>query len=70
MQSVSAMIAVDYNDNKDIIEVLIKIWSFVEDAITKCEDHDKQLSILCDLVINLLDATRLGSLQDNAFCSV
>lgn len=67
MQSVSAMAAVDYSDNKDIIEILTKIWNFMEDTIIKCED--KQLNILTDLFVSLLDATRLGSLQNN-FCSV
>ncbi|XP_050447562.1 uncharacterized protein C1orf112-like [Cataglyphis hispanica] len=68
MQSISAMIAVDYSDNKDIIEILIKLWTFVENAIIECEG--KQLDIVSDLFVNLLDATRLGSFQDNMFCSI
>lgn len=68
MQSISAMIAVDYSDNKDIIEILTKLWTFVENAIIECEG--KQLDIVSDLFVNLLDATRLGNLQDNTFCSV
>ncbi|CAL1677663.1 unnamed protein product [Lasius platythorax] len=68
MQSVSAMVAMDYSDNKDIIEILTKIWSFVEDAIIECEG--KQLNILSDLLVSLLDATHVGSLQDNIFCSI
>ncbi|XP_029661974.1 uncharacterized protein C1orf112 homolog [Formica exsecta] len=68
IQSVSAMVAVDYSDNKDIIEILTKLWTFVEDAIIKCEG--KQLDIVSDLFVSLLDATRLGSLQDNMFCSI
>lgn len=68
MQSVSAMVAMDYSNNKDIIEILTKIWSFVEDAIIECEG--KQLNILSDLLVSLLDATHVGSLQDNTFCSV
>ncbi|XP_072756238.1 FIGNL1-interacting regulator of recombination and mitosis [Anoplolepis gracilipes] len=68
MQSISAMITVDYSDNKDIIESLNKIWTFVEDAIIECEG--KQLNILTDLIVNLIDATCLGNLQDNTFCSI
>lgn len=59
---------IDYRDNKDIIEILTKIWSFVENAIIVCEG--KQLNILFDLFVSLLDVTHLGSFQDNTFCSV
>lgn len=68
MQTVSAMTAVDYNDNKDIINVLTKIWSFVASAIVECEG--KQLDLITDLVLTLFDATHLKNLHDDSFCMV
>ncbi|XP_012222379.1 FIGNL1-interacting regulator of recombination and mitosis-like isoform X1 [Linepithema humile] len=68
LQLVSATTAIDYSDNKDIIEILTKLWIFVKDAITECEG--KQLDILFDLVVILLDSTHLGNLQDDAFCAI
>lgn len=62
------MMATNYGDNNDIIEILIKLWNFVKDAITECEN--KQLDILFDLVVTLLDSTHLGNLQNDAFCAV
>lgn len=62
------MRAVDYNNNEKIIDVLIKIWSFVVDVITECEG--KQLDLLSDFVIVLLDGTRLQNLRDDALDSV
>lgn len=65
VQSISTIIMIDYSDNKNIIEILTKIWIFVENAIIVCEG--KQLNILLDLLITLLDVTRLGSFQDMFF---
>ncbi|TGZ49167.1 Uncharacterized protein DBV15_11395, partial [Temnothorax longispinosus] len=52
MQVVSAIIAVDYSDNKDVINVLTKLWSFVAGTIIECEG--KQLDLLTDLVVTIL----------------
>jgi len=68
MQIVFVMTAVDYSDDKDVINVLTKIWSFVADAIIECEG--KQLDLLSDLIVILLDATHLKSLHDDSFCAV
>ncbi|XP_025262500.1 uncharacterized protein C1orf112 homolog isoform X2 [Camponotus floridanus] len=68
IQSISTIIMIDYRDNKDIIEILTKIWTFVESAIIVCEG--KQLDILSDLFVSLLDVTHLGCFQDNTFCSI
>lgn len=62
------MRAVDYSDNRDISDVLVKMWSFVADAIVTCED--KQLDVLSDFVVALFDGTRLDNLQDDVFDSV
>lgn len=68
MQTVSTMIIVDYHDNEDVINVLTKIWSFVTSAIVECEG--KQLDLLTDLIVTLLDATRLKNLHDDSFRTV
>lgn len=68
MQIMSVMITVDYNDNKDVINILTKIWSFVAGVIIECDG--KQLDLLSDLVVILLDATRLRNLHDDNFCAV
>ncbi|XP_020281492.1 uncharacterized protein C1orf112-like isoform X2 [Pseudomyrmex gracilis] len=68
VQLLSVMIAVDYKNNEEVIETLIKIWKFVENTIAKCEG--KQLDVLSDLVVVLLDATCLESLQDDAFYAI
>ncbi|XP_011878542.1 PREDICTED: uncharacterized protein C1orf112-like isoform X2 [Vollenhovia emeryi] len=68
MQIVSAMIAVDYSDNKETINALTKIWSFVADVIIECDG--KQLDLLTDLVVTLLDATHLKNLNDDSFCAI
>ncbi|XP_018406843.1 PREDICTED: uncharacterized protein LOC108782939 [Cyphomyrmex costatus] len=67
-QILSVMIAVNYNDNEDVINVLTKIWSFVADAIIDCED--KHLDLLSDLIVILLDATRFKHLHDDSFCMI
>lgn len=68
MQFVSAMIEVDYSDNNDVINVLTKLWSFVADAIIECEG--KQLDLLTDLVVILLEATHFKNLYDDSFYAV
>ncbi|XP_077269468.1 FIGNL1-interacting regulator of recombination and mitosis isoform X1 [Temnothorax americanus] len=68
MQVVSAIIAVDYSDNKDVINVLTKLWSFV--AGTIIESEGKQLDLLTDLVVTLLDATYLKNLHDESFYAI
>lgn len=62
------MIAVNYSDNRDVINVLTKIWNFIASAIIECED--KQLDLLSNLVVILLDATCLKYLHDDSFCTV
>jgi len=62
------MIEVDYSDNNDVIDVLTKIWSFVADAII--ESEGKQLDLLTDLVLTLLDATHFQNLYDDSFYTV
>lgn len=62
MQIVSAMQAVNYSD--DITNILTKIWTFVVDVITtECED--KQLDLLSDFILILLDGTRFENLRDD-----
>ncbi|XP_018366952.1 PREDICTED: uncharacterized protein LOC108763642 [Trachymyrmex cornetzi] len=68
IQIMSVMTAVNYSDNRDVINVLTKIWSSVATAIIECED--KQLDLLSDLVVILLDATCLKYLHDDSFCTV
>ncbi|XP_071647997.1 uncharacterized protein [Temnothorax longispinosus] len=68
MQVVSAIIAVDYSDNKDVINVLTKLWSFVAGTIIECEG--KQLDLLTDLVVTVLDATYLKNLHDDSFYAI
>ncbi|EGI70655.1 Uncharacterized protein C1orf112, partial [Acromyrmex echinatior] len=68
MQIMSVMTAVNYSDNRDVINVLTKIWSFVASAIIECED--KQLDLLSDLIVILLNATCLKYLHDDSFCTV
>ncbi|XP_012530927.1 uncharacterized protein LOC105833618 [Monomorium pharaonis] len=68
LRIVSIMTVVDYTDNKDVINVLTKIWNFVAGAIIECEG--KQLDLLSDLVVTLLDATRLKNLKDDSFCAI
>ncbi|XP_011706023.1 PREDICTED: uncharacterized protein C1orf112-like [Wasmannia auropunctata] len=60
--------AVDYSDNKNIIDVLTKIWSIVEDSDIKYEGL--HLDLLTDMVVVLLDATCLKSLHDDSFCAI
>lgn len=57
--------AVDYSENEDVIDILPKIWNFARDAIIECEN--KQLDILSNLIVILLNVTHLNSFQDNAF---
>ncbi|KAL6268685.1 hypothetical protein P5V15_001815 [Pogonomyrmex californicus] len=64
----SEMMTADYNDNKDVIDVLTKIWTFVAEAIIACED--KQLKLLSNFVVILFDATHLKSLHDDSFCAI
>jgi len=68
MQIMSVMTAVNYNDNRDVINILTKIWCSVASAIIECED--KQLDLLSDLVVILLNATCLKYLHDDSFCTV
>ncbi|XP_018311038.1 uncharacterized protein C1orf112 [Mycetomoellerius zeteki] len=68
VQIMSVMIAVNYSDNRDVINVLTKIWNFIASAIIECED--KQLDLLSNLVVILLDATCLKYLHDDSFCTV
>ncbi|XP_032688751.1 uncharacterized protein C1orf112 homolog isoform X2 [Odontomachus brunneus] len=68
MQHIFTMQAVDYSDNKDISDALIKIWSFVADTITECED--KQLDVLSDFMIILFDSTRLDNFRDDVLDSI
>ncbi|KAL0132514.1 hypothetical protein PUN28_000332 [Cardiocondyla obscurior] len=68
MQDMFAVIVVDYNDNKDVITVLTKIWSFVADTIIECEG--KQLDLLTDLVVTLLNATHVNYFHQDNFCAI
>lgn len=68
MNIVSVMITVNYSDNKDVMNILTKIWNFVAHAIIECED--KQLDLLTNLVVTLLDATHLKNLHSDNFCAV
>ncbi|XP_011144526.1 uncharacterized protein C1orf112 [Harpegnathos saltator] len=68
MQRLSTMQAVDYSDNRDINDVMAKMWSFVADAIIECES--RQLDLLSDFVVTLLDGTHLDNLRDNVLDSV
>ncbi|XP_012062881.1 PREDICTED: uncharacterized protein LOC105626181 [Atta cephalotes] len=68
MQVMSVMTAVSYSDNRDVINILTKIWCSVANAIIECED--KQLYLLSDLVVILLNATCLKYLHDDSFCTV
>jgi hypothetical protein len=56
---------VDYNDNENIISIFSKIWSFIKDAVIECES--KQLDVLSNLIIILLNVTCLKNFQDDAF---
>lgn len=68
MQHISAMQAVDYSDNRDISDVLVEIWSFMADTITKCKG--KYLDVLSDFVVILFDSIHLDNLQGDNLNSV
>lgn len=68
MQHISTVQAVNYSDNRDINDTLVKLWNFVADTITKCED--RQLDILSDFVIILFDGTHLDNLRNDVLNSV
>ncbi|XP_014489086.1 PREDICTED: uncharacterized protein LOC106752135, partial [Dinoponera quadriceps] len=68
VRQISAMQVVNYSDNRDISDVLGKMWNFVADAIPECEG--KQLDVLSDFLVAIFDGTRLDNLRDYALDSI